>query len=810
LKVELLRFVTAYGTGLEAFVDLTPYSPFLNSVALRGNVTFFSFIDTWVGNDTKRDEAIYLNNVTGVCSNTTSFAGNGWSLTADLLYWPRKPDLVDVRPHTSITLASGTSISSYPIGQISMQKGTLVRGGKSVRLHDGIDMEDLADASVYSCKDEVAVAKTANAALLGYIAKRAHQLQQRNETDSGVQHLQKEFFEHLAPEVLTDINVTEVFDNGTVRGSYNTTLAKPNTGVEVFFSPADVYTDAILDDGETHGENHWWNMSVPLEPVGRVTSARNGSIELLISSQKSCLPQHGKLELPKLLVPINDHILNDLRELLHDVVQVGLQRHTSATSKERPTALTANSVLKRSDHHASNRTAEQSATESASAATMVLAAGLQEGGPPLLITPKNINEATKSAHQNQNDDEHMMPQLVPVVPVGKLDLRSDHSQQREVSLIQTSRTEVTEGTGTESEAKHFSKGLSDHAAEQVCVITQNRSGNVFQRNFDIPRLGNGDRVLVQLAVTGHGWSSTTEQCGEYCHAVYSLRLNGQDATNVTEFRDDCKHNPVGKELQHGTWWESRNGWCPGSVMPGLYLDVTPHAKQGANRVSLDVTVWSNVTGRYEPYTDYGGFALDDAASLSVGLSLFVYDRVVVDAVRKQGRGYTAAEVALRKGISDSSRLHLQPLFAQQRVDSTSRDEGAVDDGAFNFEETAPWYSYNSTSDGLLERSLNLRLEAGESVNSQRLFDDKLVQGASRQVQATLLRDELPSDWSQVGLHLRLSKPPGALEYDSWDRVASLGLLFNTATSGPDLVLRPTEKAKSIRQVRLATGTRKIR
>ena len=83
----------------------------------------------------------------------------------------------------------------------------------------------------------------------------------------------------------------------------------------------------------------------------------------------------------------------------------------------------------------------------------------------------------------------------------------------------------------------------------------------------------------------------------YCHAVYHLNLNGRNFANITQWRDDCFLNPIGPQ-QHGTWYESRNGWCPGSVEPGIYIDVTDELLSGSNVFNLTLTVWQNATKRY--------------------------------------------------------------------------------------------------------------------------------------------------------------------------------------------------------------------
>ena len=62
---------------------------------------------------------------------------------------------------------------------------------------------------------------------------------------------------------------------------------------------------------------------------------------------------------------------------------------------------------------------------------------------------------------------------------------------------------------------------------------QEHHGLLVQRDFELPTLQQGDRVIVQVVMTGHGWQSTQEQCGEYCHAVYRVKpymiVNGEVA-----------------------------------------------------------------------------------------------------------------------------------------------------------------------------------------------------------------------------------------------------------------------------------------
>jgi hypothetical protein len=342
----------------------------------------------------------------------------------------------------------------------------------------------------------------------------------------------------------------------------------------------------------------------------------------------------------------------------------------------------------------------------------------------------------------------------------------------------------------------------------VCVVQQKRNGNVFNRDFKLPSLTAGDRVVAQLVVTGHGWAATTEQCGEYCHAAYALTLNGVSAANVSQFREDCKANPIGEGKQYGTWEFSRNGWCPGSVMPGLYMDLTEWVTSGQNHLSFDVSVWSDVMERYEPYTDMAGFAFGDRASLSVGLTLFVYGGEAVEAVRQQPKALSAAEAALRSGLSSEPeggsltipRRGLDAGLLQQQTTAAKvmlwhPEKHAKSSQTFDFEAGAPWYSYNASRQGS---------PGGGGTIVVNIFNHRLVQINTRTVQATIPRHAIPDDWSQAALHFRLSRPDG-LEYDHWDRQGSFGMLLgggdkqpkSDEESSPSLLLRPeSQQSKS--------------
>merc|ERR1719254_270844 len=109
-----------------------------------------------------------------------------------------------------------------------------------------------------------------------------------------------------------------------------------------------------------------------------------------------------------------------------------------------------------------------------------------------------------------------------------------------------------------------------------------------------------------------------------------------------------------------------------------------------------------------------------------------------------------------------ANLRVRGLSQRSRQDSMRvKDRGAgvsLNSSRFNFEERAPWYLYNSSTEG--------KLGATGNVVPVVVFKDELMQGSKREVRVHLPRDQLFAvNWAQAALHLRLSKPPGQLEFD---------------------------------------------
>ena len=292
--MELLRFVTAYRTGLEAMVDATPYAPLLSMADLAGNVGFYAFIDTWVSNATGHD-AMCMNNVTHQCSPMRHTYGKGWALSLDLVVWPQEPTAMDTRPRSSITLASGVFGSTYPIGVVNVHEGALAGNGANVVLDHDADFSEAADAlPVYACAGGAADIRRAG--LLGFVAQdalqRSRKRTSRHSDDADSKEKDKSYaetlLEYVASPELVQLEVVKVFEeNRTVHARYSSGAATVEHGMPLYFASADVYIDTHLKGPR------WKNLTYPFEPVGHVIEV--GSQGTLTGQLRHpCLPTAGR------------------------------------------------------------------------------------------------------------------------------------------------------------------------------------------------------------------------------------------------------------------------------------------------------------------------------------------------------------------------------------------------------------------------------------------------------------------------------------------------------------------------------------
>jgi len=171
------------------------------------------------------------------------------------------------------------------------------------------------------------------------------------------------------------------------------------------------------------------------------------------------------------------------------------------------------------------------------------------------------------------------------------------------------------------------------------------------------------------------------------------------------------------------------------------------------------------------------------------LELLAAPRPVRASARKSAMGFhSSLQPPLR--TSDDIPVEVVTNLVDLKQDAAVMSErraspGLEEEQRFDFEARAPWYLYNTTAEG--------PPGAAHGATTVRIFEGELMQGAKRKVQAQIVPSAVPVAWGQVALRLRLAKPPGDLEYDHWDREASIGLLLREG--GKNLRLFPAAQAR---------------
>lgn len=731
-KLELLRFITPYGTSIEAIVDMSPHSQFIaSSLNALGHLPFYGFIDTWVSNNTEHT-VFYMNNVSKKCSAIKATSGNGWKMSVELVIWPHVQssssiDAVSVRPRATVVLAGGALTSGFPFGRINVQEAKLALG--DVVLSEAVDFSHAAfDPAVYSCPN--GASPLILSGFLSFLERKAqllaidparlgYEVNSSDDVKEIIADLERDMSEYLAgPDFVSAVPIKQAEERSYLMQLQGNASLKP--GMPIYFNDGAVFTDGLM-------EKHWWNLSTPFIPIGSVMNVINSSsfVAQINAGNFTCLSSLNLSAMPPLIVPKDENVMFLARSKVSAAIKRGFDAGKKASA---------------------------------------------------ILNEKGNSESDEELGAEVKFFDYSQAIPLAVEPLGRIDRGA-------FPVVRHSKV---------PSFLNLAKAKSDDAAEsKVCVVSQQRQGKLFKQSFS-SSIEAGERALLQLSITGHGWANTFHQCGEYCHAVYHIFINGKNAANVTQWRDDCRLNPIPK--QRGTWWESRNGWCPGSVEPGVFIDVTPYLKtsdETPNLVELEVTVWSNYTHRYEPYTDIAGFAMNDAATLTVAMNVMLYGKDAVAAALSKSRSFSAAEAAIREGASDFEALNppREPRWQEQSMPIPSlsqRSEKTKPKGLkvlegedFDFEARSPWYFYNSTTEG--------SPEASKAVVVVPVFQGDLVQINTRTINRNVTQEAFeaagdPSTWQSVALHFRLEKPGESLDFDHWDRLGSIGLDLPATTS----------------------------
>ena len=106
--------------------------------------------------------------------------------------------------------------------------------------------------------------------------------------------------------------------------------------------------------------------------------------------------------------------------------------------------------------------------------------------------------------------------------------------------------------------------------------------------FQMPE--GATRVELVTVISGHGHSSTNENCAEFCNHQHEFTLNGQVemiSHPVAGTPYGCRDQTIdgGVPNQFGTWPYGRAGWCAGMDVKPHTIDLTEHLVEGDNTLS---------------------------------------------------------------------------------------------------------------------------------------------------------------------------------------------------------------------------------
>jgi hypothetical protein len=771
-------------------------------------------------------------------------------LDANLVFFPKGEGaaMVDTRPRESVTLSSGY-YGQYSFGAITVHEGQIAGGGKQIQLKEATDLTGTLDAEVYPCRG--GASDVQRGLKMGQRAKRLSAMGVVN--SSAMQSDIEEVFNDIKNDAIKDVTVTYTNpEKRQVEVTFDKNQIDAKVGTPVFYHPDDIIME--------RGANESFDKDAE---VGKVISVDGNKATIQMSG--ACLPSTLHLNVPRLKLAKTPDALVVARTLADSLktVKNRMPEQIDADEDVQPQDDAIALLARRKRKQAEARNAAKDHTnielnfEAPTFKPFLVGQDENTALSPLNIIGRvDLGELQKkgitcapnvlSFLQEEEHVESLMQQdarveqrssgkqeIVPVIAqtLGRMALGKSGMPGMAVagSPLSTAERLLDEAgaTGIPGDLVPKAPGLED--GDKVCILARHAQGRVFERKFFLPTFSpaaqdtegargasiatkNNDHVLLQFAVTGHGWSGSTEQCSEFCHAVYHIMINGKYAFNVTEWRDDCQRNPI--DGQYGTWTISRNGWCPGSVEPGLHLDMTKFAKNGENHIAVDVSVYSSKNGKYQPYINYGGFQGGDNAVLDIGATAFIYDGAAVDAIKKQSKPFSAAEKALREGCSVPAALH-KPEESNAEFASALLALGEISDvksqpakvaresrvkphaslrahgsdveatgNRFDFESQAPWYLYDQNKNGPPGEKLGATIVPA--------FVDGLIQINSREIRVKVNKKLLPTEWSQLGIQLVLQRPGDdessltGLEMDHWDRVGSFGLLYEeTALSTTD-------------------------
>ena len=117
--------------------------------------------------------------------------------------------------------------------------------------------------------------------------------------------------------------------------------------------------------------------------------------------------------------------------------------------------------------------------------------------------------------------------------------------------------------------------------------------NIFgsENPFSYNVTDNTEKVEIVTFFTGHGHSSTDENCAEFCNHQHEFTINGNTLDLLEHPNGGTPYgcyNRVHEGVsanQYGTWVYGRAGWCPGQDVEYNRIDITDESSIGENRLS---------------------------------------------------------------------------------------------------------------------------------------------------------------------------------------------------------------------------------
>lgn len=162
------------------------------------------------------------------------------------------------------------------------------------------------------------------------------------------------------------------------------------------------------------------------------------------------------------------------------------------------------------------------------------------------------------------------------------------------------------------------------------------------------------------------------------------------------------------------------------------------------------------------------------------------------SIAELAAGVLRQEHAASRRAKPHSRALRMDSFLGRR--STAHNNAL--NGRYDFEARAPWYTYDAKREGAPGSAVGATIVPA--------ITSGLIQINSREIRAKVQKSALPEEWGYAALHISLNRPghrgSEELEMDNWDRMGSLGLLFEenaASTKDPHsrVKLRPSSGRK---------------